>query len=87
MSICLRFNLNSDNISFVSDFDEFRNVIDNKGGFIYAHWDGTKETEEKIKKETKATIRCIPYQNKFGPGKCVFSGKDSDQMVLFAKSY
>ena len=77
----------TNNITVVSDFNEFKNVIDSKGGFVYAHWDGTNETEEKIKKETKATIRCIPYENKFGPGKCIYSGKDSDQMVLFAKSY
>ena len=75
------------NITVVSDFNEFKNVIDSKGGFVYAYWDGTNETEEKIKKETKATIRCIPYENKFGPGKCIYSGKDSHQMVLFAKSY
>ena len=57
-----------------------------KGGFISAHWDGTDETENKIKEETKATIRCIPESEK-NSGKCVFSGKPSEQRVLFAKAY
>ena len=54
---------------------------------MYAHWDGTAETEAKIKTETKATIRCIPIDNKKEEGKCVYSGKPSKQKVLFAKSY
>jgi prolyl-tRNA synthetase len=58
-----------------------------KGGFIYAHWDGTSETEELIKQETKATIRCIPLKDKKEVGICLFSGKQSDQRVLFAKAY
>ena len=58
-----------------------------KGGFVLAHWDGTAETEQKIKEKTKATIRCIPLQNKKEPGKCIFSGKPSEQRVLFAKAY
>ena len=61
-----------------------------KGGFILAHWDGTTETEERIKEETKATIRCIPMvadEESLQPGKCVFSGKPSDCRVLFARAY
>jgi prolyl-tRNA synthetase len=72
---------------FVDTWDEFKEVIDNKGGFVYAHWDGTPETEEKIKEETKATIRIIPLNNQMEPGKCVYSGKPSTQRVVFAKAY
>jgi len=68
-------------------FDEFENLLDTKGGFISAHWDGTSETELKIKELTKATIRCIPLQNKLEEGKCVYSGKPSSQRVLFARAY
>ena len=71
----------------VENFDEFKEVIKGKGGFVSAHWDGTDETEEAIKKMTKATIRCIPLQSKQESGKCVFSGKPSKQRVLFAKAY
>ena len=65
-------------------WEEFKEVIDAKGGFAYAHWDGTPETEEKIKEETKATIRCIPLDNTTEEGKCIYSGKPSKQRVLFA---
>ena len=58
-----------------------------KGGFISAHWDGTAETENKIKEETKATIRCIPIENEQEEGVCIYSGKPSSQRVLFAKAY
>ena len=58
-----------------------------EGGFIYAHWDGTSETELKIKDDTKATIRCIPLNNKLEAGKCILTGKPSTQRVVFAKSY
>lgn len=68
-------------------WDEFNRLLDEKGGFIYAHWDGTPETEQKIKELTKATIRCIPLQNKPEAGKCVLTGKPSDQRVLFARAY
>ncbi len=68
-------------------WDEFRNIINNKSGFVLAHWDGTAETEEKIKQETKATIRCIPLNNKLEEGKCVYSGNPSKQRVIFAKAY
>lgn len=68
-------------------FDEFKKMLDEKGGFIYAHWDGTSETEEKIKEETKATIRCIPLNNKQEAGTCIYSGKPSTQRVVFARAY
>ena len=58
-----------------------------KGGFVWAHWDGTNETEEKIKQQTKATIRCIPLEKTEESGKCVYSRKQSKQRVLFAKAY
>lgn len=74
-------------ITSVSTFEEFKQVLDEKGGFIEAHWDGTPETEEKIKELTKATIRCIPLDAKEEQGKCVFSGKDSTRKVLFARAY
>jgi len=71
----------------VNTWEEFKNIIDNKSGFISAHWDGTKETEEAIKNETKATIRCIPLNNPKEEGNCVYSGKPSIQRVLFARAY
>jgi len=75
------------NITEVNTFDEFKDVIENKGGFVSAHWDGTAETEEKIKELTKATIRCIPENVKFVEGKCVLTGKPSKNRVLFARAY
>jgi len=74
-------------ITEVDDFESFKSVIEGKGGFVYAHWDGTAETEEAIKNETKATIRCIPLEAKKEAGHCVYSGKPSTQRVLFAKAY
>ena len=74
-------------ITEVNTFEEFKEVLDNKAGFVSAHWDGTNETEEKIKDLTKATIRCIPLDNKIEEGKCIFTGKKSTQRVLFAKAY
>ena len=71
----------------VDTFEEFKEALETKGGFISAHWDGTIETEEKIKDLTKATIRCIPLENKIEAGSCVFTGKKSTQRVLFAKAY
>ena len=71
----------------VNTWDEFVDVINNKGGFVSAHWDGTGETEEKIKELTKATIRCIPLNNPEESGACILSGKPSSQRVLFAKAY
>lgn len=73
--------------TIANSFEEFKNVLDQKGGFVYAHWDGTSETEEKIKEETKATIRCIPLNNPMEDGVCVYSGNPSNQRVLFARAY
>jgi len=75
-----------ENITEVDNYEDFKNTINQKGGFVYAYWDGTTETEEKIKKETKATIRCIPYSSSTN-GKCILTGKESSQKVYFAKSY
>ncbi|WP_411894778.1 proline--tRNA ligase [Winogradskyella sp. A2] len=74
-------------ITEVDDFETFKKVLENKTGFISAHWDGSSETEQKIKELTKATIRCIPIDNKEEEGACVYSGKPSQQRVLFAKAY
>ena len=71
----------------VDDFKEFKKVIKNKGGFVSAHWDGTEETEDRIKEYTKATIRCIPNDAKKEVGVCVLTGKPSNKRVLFAKAY
>ena len=68
-------------------WDEFKELIENKGGFVRAHWDGTEETERKIKEETKATIRCIPIDQKEEAGSCIYSGNPSKGIVLFAKAY
>ena len=72
---------------YVDSWEEFKEINETKGGFIYAHWDGTMETEERIKEETKATIRVIPLNNQMEPGKCIYSGKPSIQRVVFAKAY
>ena len=74
-------------ITEVNSFDEFKNVLESKGGFIAAHWDGTAETEEKIKDLTKATIRCIPLNRKNEEGNCILTGGKSTGRVLFAKAY
>ncbi len=71
----------------VDKWDEFVNILDNQGGFILAHWDGTPETEEKIKNETKATIRCIPFDSPDEDGRCIYTGKPSKRRALFARSY
>ena len=76
-----------ENITKVDDFKSFQEIINKKGGFVSAHWDGTNDSEEAIKKATKATIRCIPLNNTKESGVCVYSGKPSNQRVLFAKSY
>lgn len=68
-------------------WEEFNEILDKKGGFIYAHWDGTSETEQKIKELTKATIRCIPLNNKQEDGKCILTGNPSVQRVYFARAY
>lgn len=74
-------------ITEVNNFDEFKDVLENKGGFVSAHWDGTAATEEKIKDLTKATIRCIPLDGVEEAGTCVFTGNSSSRRVLFAKAY
>ncbi|MHB1922512.1 MAG: proline--tRNA ligase [Chitinophagaceae bacterium] len=74
-------------ITTVNSMEELIKVLDEKGGFVFAHWDGTPETEEKIKELTKATIRCIPLNNPLETGKCVFSGNPSIQRVMFARAY
>jgi len=74
-------------ITKVDNFDEFKEVLNGKGGFVSAHWDGTAETEDKIKDLTKATIRCIPIDNEKEDGVCILTGKPSQQRVLFAKAY
>ncbi len=74
-------------VTSTDSYDEFKRLLDEKGGFISAHWDGTLETEAAIKEETKATIRCIPLDAKAESGKCIYSGKPSTQRVLFARAY
>ena len=77
----------NDNIRLAENYEDFKNIIETHGGFVSAHWDGTIETEDKIKKETKATIRCIPFEKSSEPGNCMISGKISKQRVIFAKAY
>jgi prolyl-tRNA synthetase len=74
-------------ITRTDDMAEFERLLDEKGGFILAHWDGTTETEEAIKERTKATIRCIPLEPELEEGKCVYTGMPSRQRVLFARAY
>lgn len=75
------------NITKVDSYDEFKRLLDEKGGFFLAHWDGTVETEQKIKEETKATIRCIPLDAPAEEGKCMVTGKPSHRRVIFARAY
>ena len=77
----------SENTTEVDSYDEFKRVLDEKGGFILAHWDGTAATEEKVKNETKATIRCIPLDDNDEPGSCMVTGEPSARKVLFARAY
>jgi len=81
------FDFRDTHITEVDSFEDFKKVLEDKGGFISAHWDGTAETEQKIKELTKATIRCIPYDSIEEVGACVFSGAASKGRVLFAKAY
>ncbi|MBN3035484.1 MAG: proline--tRNA ligase [Bacteroidales bacterium] len=81
------YSFRESNTYKVDSWDEFRDIIENKGGFVLAHWDGTAETEERIKDETKATIRTIPLDSRPEPGKCIFSGQPSRQRVVFARAY
>jgi prolyl-tRNA synthetase len=76
-----------ENTREVNSYSEFKSVLDDKAGFLSAHWDGTPETEKQIKDETKATIRCIPLDNKLEVGVCIVTGKPSTQRVLFARAY
>jgi prolyl-tRNA synthetase len=75
------------NTSKVDSYDEFKTRLNKEGGFFLAHWDGTKETEAKIKTETQATIRCIPLDSEEEAGVCMYSGKPSNKRVIFAKAY
>ena len=76
-----------ENIRPANSYDEFKRLLDEQPGFISAHWDGTPETEQRIKEETKATIRCIPLNNTLENGLCILTGKPSTQRVLFARAY
>jgi len=80
-------NFRDTHITEVNSYDEFKQVLEEKGGFISCHWDGTVETEKRVKEETKATIRCIPLDAKEEEGVCIFTGKPSNKRVLFAKAY
>ena len=80
-------NYRDTHITEINSFEEFKEVLETKGGFLLAHWDGTAETEEKIKELTKATIRCIPMDIQSEEGICVYTGKPSKGRVLFAKAY
>jgi len=77
----------SENTHEANSWEEFKDIIESKGGFVMAHWDGSAETEDKIKEETKATIRNIPFDSPEEEGKCIFSGNPSKRRVLFAKAY
>jgi len=81
------FKYREENTTEVQNYEEFKDVLNTKGGFVKAHWDGTPETEDKIKQETKATIRCILLDEKEEVGKCIYSGKPSTRKVVFAKAY
>jgi prolyl-tRNA synthetase len=81
------FQFRLENTTKVDSYDQFKDVLDNKGGFVLAHWDGSAETENAIKEETKATIRCIPLDAEPEEGKCIYSGKASQKRVLFARAY
>jgi prolyl-tRNA synthetase len=76
-----------DNSCEVNSYDEFKKKLEEPGGFLWAHWDGTRETEDRIAAETKATIRCIPFSRRKEAGKCIVTGKPSEGRVVFAKAY
>ena len=71
----------------IDNYDEFKELLNGEGGFIHSHWCGSEECEEKIKKETKSSIRCIPFEREDEKGKCICCGNDSDGRVIFAKAY
>ncbi len=77
----------TENTIEVDSYDEFKRMLDEEPGFLSAHWDGTPETEQQIKDETKATIRCIPLNNKQEEGRCILTGRPSNQRVIFARAY
>jgi len=77
----------AENTQTVETYEEFKLKLEQEGGFFLAHWDGTKETEAKVKEETKATIRCIPFDQVKEEGKCMVTGKPSVGRVIFAKAY
>lgn len=77
----------TENTYNASTFEEFKDIIENKQGFVVANWDGNEETEEKIKTETKATIRCIPLEGSEPDGPCIYSGNKAKHKVIFAKAY
>ena len=79
-------NFRDSHIFEANSYDEFKELIE-RGGFVLAHWDGTTETEERVKEETKATIRCIPLDGDTTPGTCIFTGKPSERRVIFARNY
>lgn len=81
------FQFREENTTKVDSYDQFKDLLVTKGGFFLAHWDGTVETELKIKEETKATIRCIPFDGAKEEGKCMVTGKPSSQRVIFALAY
>lgn len=81
------FDFRAEHTTEVNSYEEFKAVLENKGGFVSCHWDGTVETEKRVKEETKATIRCIPLDAKQEDGVCIFTSKPSTQRVLFAKAY
>ena len=81
------YDFREKNTFVVDTWEEFKEVLDEKGGFVLAHWDGTAETEIRIKEETKANIRVIPDDNELEEGKCIYTGKPSRQRVVFAKAY
>lgn len=80
------YDLRASKIINVDTYDDFKQKIE-EGYFIMAHWDGTAETEARVQEETKATIRCIPFEGDKTPGKCMVTGKPSAQRVLFARAY
>ena len=77
----------TENTTEVKTYDEFKKAIKNKGGFVVANWDGTEQTEDRIKSDTKATIRCIPLEGSKADGPCVYSGNEAKYKVIFAKAY
>jgi prolyl-tRNA synthetase len=80
-------NFRADHTTEANSWEEFVSILDGKGGFVSAHWDGTAETENKIKEIAKATIRCIPYDGDETPGQCILTGAPSARRVLFARAY